>query len=229
MKTETPETKKGKSAMQTGTVLYILLIITLVTLGLNQYAMANISSSLDKPVKSPAAVIGNAVAIQPQQKSNLAMQEAAIKIMPRGVPDKYGTELKVSFDDPVKGIDILAALDADLNPGQGGITFDELSGPQKQRYLNVGMSIACEFCCGAKTLIQKNGQPACGCAHSAAMRGIAKYLLKNHENEYTDGQILEELTKWKILFFPKPMLERYLQNQGGSLAPSQLPNQVGGC
>ena len=37
------------------------------------------------------------------------------------------------------------------------------------------------------------------------MRGIAKYLIKNHPAEFTDERILEELSKWKILFFPSQM------------------------
>lgn len=34
------------------------------------------------------------------------------------------------------------------------------------------------------------------------MRGVAKYLIKNHGAEYSDLAILEELGKWKTLFFP---------------------------
>ncbi|RMD67974.1 hypothetical protein D6817_00080, partial [Candidatus Pacearchaeota archaeon] len=48
----------------------------------------------------------------------------------------------------------------------------------------------------------KAGDRACGCAHSYAMRGLAKYLLANHGEEMSDEQILEELGKWKVLFFP---------------------------
>ena len=34
------------------------------------------------------------------------------------------------------------------------------------------------------------------------MRGLAKYLLDRHANEFTNDEILEELGKWKVLFFP---------------------------
>ena len=34
------------------------------------------------------------------------------------------------------------------------------------------------------------------------MRGLAKYLIKYHGTEFSDEQILEELGKWKVLFFP---------------------------
>ena len=50
-------------------------------------------------------------------------------------------------------------------------------------------------------VIFENGERACGCAHSYAMRGLAKYLLVNHP-EMSDYEILNELGKWKVLFFP---------------------------
>ena len=34
------------------------------------------------------------------------------------------------------------------------------------------------------------------------MRGLAKYLIKNHPKEFSDDEILGELGKWKVLFFP---------------------------
>ena len=101
----------------------------------------------------------------------------------------------VSPNDPVKAdqtIAILKNLDLTLN----------LEGENLQRYIQTLIQISCEYCCGAKSIIFTNGQPACGCAHSYAMRGLAKYLLINHGSEFTDDQILEELGKWKVLFFP---------------------------
>ena len=53
----------------------------------------------------------------------------------------------------------------------------------------------------AKSLVFSNGERACGCAHSAAMRGLTKYLLTNHP-QMKDIEILSELGKWKVLFFP---------------------------
>jgi len=34
------------------------------------------------------------------------------------------------------------------------------------------------------------------------MRGVAKYLITKHGSEFTDAEILEEMAKWKVLFFP---------------------------
>ena len=40
------------------------------------------------------------------------------------------------------------------------------------------------------------------------MRGVSKYLIKYHPNEFTDDQILIELGKWKTLFFPGIMAQK---------------------
>lgn len=121
-------------------------------------------------------------------------------IIPHGTPAIYGKELGIQYgdvspNDPQKAdqtIAILKNLDLALS----------LDGEQLQRYIQTLTQISCEYCCGAQSIIFSNGQPACGCAHSYAMRGLAKYLLKYHENEFTDEEILEELGKWKVLFFP---------------------------
>src|SRR3989344_6261986 len=53
------------------------------------------------------------------------------------------------------------------------------------------------------------GDAACSCAHSFAMRGLAKYLITNHGGaEFSDEQILEEMAKWKTLFFPQIMAQK---------------------
>lgn len=125
---------------------------------------------------------------------------SASEIIPKGVPEVYGKELGVSYDDvsaansqtTESAIKVLSNLDNSIT----------LTGDNLQRYIKIGSAIACEYCCGAETLVFSNGQAACGCAHSYAMRGLAKYLIKNHGKEVTDDQILEELGKWKVLFFP---------------------------
>ena len=126
------------------------------------------------------------------------------EIIPQGIPVRYGVELGISFDSVTATnpqateatINRLGLLDQQ-------ITLNEA---QKKRYINVLYTLeggfSCEYCCGAKSIINPNGEPACGCAHSYAMRGLAKYLLTKHASEYTDAQILEELGKWKTLFFP---------------------------
>jgi|SRR3989338_2002591 len=125
---------------------------------------------------------------------------AVNNVLPNGIPRIYGTELGVSFDDvsitdPQKAdiiIKKVAALDNRI----------QLTSTEMQRYIPIASQISCEYCCGAEALIDRNGRAACGCAHSYAMRGLAKYLIQNHPNDFTDDQILEEMGKWKTLFFP---------------------------
>ncbi len=138
--------------------------------------------------------------------SPAALTELENQIMPKGVPAIYGKEIGVSFDD-VKASNPQLADEtiAKLSKFDKTIT---LTGDKLKRYIKIASQISCEYCCGAKALIFSNGQPACGCAHSYAMRGLAKYLIDRHGNEYTDDQILEELGKWKTLFFPGNILAK---------------------
>ncbi len=125
---------------------------------------------------------------------------SASEILPTGVPKIYGDELKIRYDD------ISATNSQSTEATISKLTqidvSETLKGAELERYVRIGSAIACEYCCGAKTLIFSDGSPACGCAHSYAMRGLAKYLIKFHGDEFTDEQILEELGKWKVLFFP---------------------------
>ena len=170
----------------------------------------------------------------PSAASNEAqVAELAAKLIPTGVPAVYGPELGISFDDPINALNRIAKFDGDLYP-DGEIKFSDLTPEQQQRYIKIGQSIACEYCCGATTMVQKNGQPSCACAHSASMRGVVKYLLKNHESEYSDEQLLEEAARWKALSFPKQTVQKALQlaSQGGevsNISINSLPSQVGGC
>ncbi len=160
-------------------------------------------------------------------------QEAVARIMPKGMPPVYGGEMQISFDRPEEAIVALSKYDGGWATGANAIKFADLGEEEKQRYLKIGTSIACEFCCGAKTMVAKDGEAACGCAHSAAMRGLAKYLLKNHAAEFSDEQILEEVVKVKTLSFPKQMVERALsleaKGQSINSVTQSLPSQVGGC
>lgn len=194
--------KKGKSA-----TIYALVSTILLVLAFNQYMIQSINANL----------VSN--------KLSASAESTKQDFMPKGSPAIYGTELGVSFDDALGSLNVLAMLDGDLY-SDGKLKFSELSSAQQERYLKIGSSIACEFCCGANTLVFSDGQPACGCSHSAAMRGLAKHLLTNHGSEYTDQQILDELTKWKTVFFPKQMLARYAS---GKVSVGSHEEMVGAC
>jgi hypothetical protein len=123
---------------------------------------------------------------------------SALDVLPKGAPNVYGTELGVTYDDVSANSPKLA--DATMQK-LAAYEDMQLNSEQMERYVKIGSSIACEYCCGAQTLVFSNGERACGCAHSYAMRGLAKYLLTEH-SEITDLEILDELAKWKVLFFP---------------------------
>lgn len=179
-------------------------------------------------------------------------QDAVKLALVQGTPEVYGPELGVDFGQVPKSMDVMKAFD----PTYGNKKI-KLTGDLLQRYIKVGLKIACEFCCGATGLVKQDGEAACGCAHSQAMRGLAAYLLTNHAAEYTDDQILRELARWKGSYFPKAMVDKISQqlssgeytpdiaalllnlkipkysgkSQGAPL-PSEiksLPGQVGGC
>ncbi len=129
---------------------------------------------------------------------------SASEVLPTGIPPVYGDELKIRYDD-------VSPNDPRLADSTIGILADidrseTLTGTDLQRYISVLYEkedgISCEFCCGARSIIFEDGSSACGCAHSYAMRGLAKYLIKFHGDEFSDEEILEEVAKWKVLFFP---------------------------
>ncbi len=169
-------------------------------------------------------------------QSYIKFKKIKASFIPSGTPEVYGQELAISFDEVQDAINKVQIY---------GPTYGEedkkiiLTGADMDRYKNIGESIACEYCCGVKTLTKEDGSAACGCAHSIMMRGLAAYLIKNHPNEFTDEQILDELTKWKITYFPKQTLSTKLteMEKAGESGikdlleefPDFLPQMVGGC
>lgn len=139
-----------------------------------------------------------------------AETEESTDVIPKGTPEIYGQELQLSYDD-VSLYDQYAADTTIKKLGLLDVGIN-LTEEQKQRYIDIlyrnsdGMS--CEYCCGTRAIIFENGEPACGCAHSYAMRGLAKYLITQHGDEYTDNEILEEVGKWKTLFFPDQITQK---------------------
>lgn len=161
--------------------------------------------------------------------------EIKASFIPSGVPEIYGGELNISFDAVQDAINKVAILDPTY--GQEGKKIT-LTGTDLERYIKIGSRTSCEYCCGAKTLVNKNGQAACGCDHSQMMRGLAAYLIKNHP-KFSDEQILKELNTWKITYFPKQTLTAKFQEmeKAGEPGikelleefPEFLPQMVGGC
>jgi len=186
---EVVEAKVEEEKFSTFQLILIGLIVLLFAF--NQYQL----------YKIPSGAIGRIVL------SGDPMKDAIAIVIPTGTPKVYGNELGVSFDVPIESIEVLSTLD----PAYGSKKI-QLSGAELQRYIKIGTipTIACEFCCGAKTLVTSAGKPTCGCEHSWAMRGLLAYLIQDHP-EMSDDEIIVELARWKGLFFPKDMVNRFLQ------------------
>ena len=166
--------------------------------------------------------------------SGIIQAVSASGIMPKGTPAIYGKELNVNYDDvsaadPKKAditIKVLGNLDnvitlqgADLDryiDTVSQISCEYCCGAAsiivtKEDVDALNQKIEAAIKAGqiteeqGKKYRQNAGAAACGCAHSYAMRGLAKYLIKEHGSEFTNEQVLEELAKWKTLFFPGPM------------------------
>lgn len=152
---------------------------------------------------------------------------------PRGIPSVYGQELGISFDEVQDAINKVAKYDPTY--GSEKIILEDAD---KRRYTKIGLQIACEYCCAAKTLVSEDGEAACGCDHSQMMRGLTAYIVKNHP-DMSDKNILQELTEWKKTYFPRQMFAAELQDlkKRGDTAvegiinefPDFLPSMVGKC
>ena len=136
--------------------------------------------------------------ISMSSSSSMMPLVSAPEIIPSGVPEIYGATMSVSYNDVSPSNPRLA--DATISK-LSQYEDMELNAEQLERYTIVAGSISCEYCCGADSIIFANGERACGCAHSYAMRGLAKYLITEH-SEISDEEVLSELGKWKVLFFP---------------------------
>ncbi|MBI5230515.1 MAG: hypothetical protein HY981_04435 [Candidatus Magasanikbacteria bacterium] len=234
------------------TINSVLLVVITISLFTNQFVLSK--------SREFAGVQSNNFLTKLSVKLNVGTNRGltgnvgqdAIKLaLAQGVPEVYGNELVVDFANVPQSMNIMK----DFDPTYGSKKI-QLSGDLLKRYINVGTKIACEFCCGATALIQQNGDAACGCAHSQAMRGLAAYLLEKHALEYTDDQILRELARWKGSYFPKAMVDKiskqlvsgqytpdvaallltlkvpqYSADSKSAPLPSEvkLPGQVGGC
>lgn len=227
---------KEHKELKLNSTLLVLLSLAIALVIFNQILIFRIS-----PVFSLKASASKQTVVKLSASDT---QDIINKVIPTGTPD-YGEELGVSFDNPVPSLTVLANLDRQ-------IPTSSLTDEQKQRYINVGTRASCEFCCSAPSVIDSSGRDLCGCSHSAALRGLAKWFIVNHPNEYDDKQILTELGKWKTLWYPRDSVKKaitmaeanngeldlslmagkidfsQIQNiNNGDLPP--LPSMVGGC
>lgn len=160
------------------------------------------------------------------QLEGLSGDEVMGVMFPTGTPE-YGGELGVSYDEPVESLAVLAKM----YPGLKNEV--EKTNPEGfKRFMSLALKpvgISCEYCCGLKAVgVRENGDSACGCQHNPALLTVALYL--SAYTDYSDGEILREVMKWKTLFFPKNMIELGASLAGGDTSSLEnLPGMVGGC
>jgi hypothetical protein len=212
----------------------VATVLLLVLLVVNQYQFSAIHSAMH-----PNAAEASKAAVAAEVSSgngftDIFVQKAAAATIPTGMPSvqgnngpiAYGAELGISYDNAAATIAVLAPYEQDTRS-------DKLEGELLARYVDIGSRAACEFCCSARTMVFPDGSKACACAHSAAMRGLAAYLLTNHGEELSNDQILTEVNKLKATYFPRQSVEKVLAaSSNGNVDTStlnQLSPQVGGC
>ncbi len=121
-------------------------------------------------------------------------------LIPKGTPF-YGQQAGVSFDDPVKSLTTWANY---------GKTI-QLSGTDQERWSKIANGFTCDFCCGSPqnpTIITR-----CGCAHARAAQGIAKWMIKNYGDKYSDLEIYGEMVRWYVAWYPGPVIKRAIAEQ----------------
>ncbi|HLC60691.1 MAG TPA: hypothetical protein VJJ52_04635 [Candidatus Nanoarchaeia archaeon] len=195
-----------------------ILIAVVFIMGFNAYQISQL-----KHIGNSVSGMNDMNTATRNSMANLAAStKTNLSITPKGIPEIYGGELEISYDD-------VSAADqkkADATIKKLGMLDQQitLNGDDLKRYISVAGQISCEYCCGTDSIIFPDGKAACGCQHSFAMRGVAKYLIKNHPADYTDDGILEELSKWKILFFPEQMAKKaaVMESKGIELNPINL-------
>lgn len=202
---------------------FVLLFTLVFSLGMNQIFINEINKGMginDMLAKTMNGKINFGLLASGSniELSGDIAKDAAKLVLSSGTPDVYGAELNISFDKVQPALDVMKQYDP-YDFKQGGKRII-LTGDNLKRYISIGSKIACEYCCGVKTLVNADGKAACGCAHSMAMRGLAAYLIEKHGSEYTDDQILRELARWKGMYFPKQMIQKMAESiQKGNYAP----------
>jgi len=142
-------------------------------------------------------------------------QDAIATVVPTGTPfyvleGEGAAKLQgVSFDDPLTSQKVWASLLGSRRFGTANAL--QLTPEEEQRWQKLTSVFTCDFCCGGPNSVTTISR--CGCAHSYAWQGMAKFFIKYYP-QYTDEQILGEMTKWKAIWYPQGMIQDYLVYTG---------------
>lgn len=209
---ELPEKKQTKGIEK---VMSIFLVLALALTVFNQFQILSITSG--KQVGVPTGMSIVQAAVIPTGTPNIYGQELGIKYEDvnqnnPGLADKtigimanLDRTMDLQGDDLERYIDISSQISCEYCCGAGSIIVrrEDVEEMNKKIEAAIESGQITEEQAGRYKI--SAGAAACGCAHSYAMRGLAKYLITEHGDEFTDEEILNELAKWKTLFFPGPM------------------------
>lgn len=128
---------------------------------------------------------------------------------------------------PAEGSDANFGLKFDINTFNVLVKYryDMSLNAKQQAILEDALNIVSP-CCGA--IVHK-----CDCGHDAALKGIAKLMIKNYG--ITDANVIREnALRWQHYFFPRYFMEKELKEKiaSGEIDKSvldELPNQMGKC
>ncbi|MBI1936009.1 hypothetical protein HYS31_06220 [Candidatus Woesearchaeota archaeon] len=142
-------------------------------------------------------------------------QDAIAAVVPTGTPfyalEGPGAEKiqGATFDDPLTSQKVWASLLGSKRFGTANAM--QLTPEEEQRWEKLISIFTCDFCCGGPNSVTTINR--CGCAHSYAWQGMAKFFIKYYP-QYSDEEILGEMTKWKGLWYPQGMVQDYLVYTG---------------
>ena len=134
------------------------------------------------------------------------VQDLVNNIIPTGVPWYSDEAGGVTFDDPIYAQQTWGPYEETI----------QLSGEDEQRWSTIVNSFTCDYCCGSPqqpTIITR-----CGCAHAKAARGMAKWFIQNHGDEFSDEEIYGEMARWYALWYPGPTVKRLAEEITGTLS-----------
>ncbi|MBS3114515.1 hypothetical protein J4448_05425 [Candidatus Woesearchaeota archaeon] len=114
-----------------------------------------------------------------------------------------------TFDDPLTSQKVWASLLGSKRFGTSNTV--QLTPEEEQRWKKIVSVFTCDYCCGGPNSVTTINR--CGCAHSYAWQGMAKFFIKYYPT-YSDEQIMGEMTKWKGIWYPKGMIQDYLVYTG---------------
>ena len=138
--------------------------------------------------------------VRAEPKGMDPIEAAKVVMLPTGTP--FYAPPGISFDDPIGALEAWQPFETQI----------QLSAELQKRWENIVEQMTCDYCCGGPmnvTVVTR-----CGCRHAQAARSIAKYLLQNYGDKYSDDEIIGEMKLWKHIWYPKGVVEDYLLATG---------------